>query len=116
MPVYTFRAPDGTEADFVLPIDALDTFKAEHPEMERVIKPPRVVTDLEPYESPVTGEWITSRSQQREDLAKSGCRIVEPDESPTGGKLKNPDFCARRGFEVSEEYRDLPPKQTKEKA
>lgn len=113
MPIYTFRAPDGSERDFVLPISGLDAFAADNPELDRVIKAPRIMTDLDSYQSPVTGELITSRSQQREDLARSGCRIVEPDESPTGGKLKNHDFCARRGFEVSEEYRDTP-KQTKE--
>ena len=32
------------------------------------------------YQSPVTFDWITSRQKMREDLAKTGCRQVDPSE------------------------------------
>jgi hypothetical protein len=31
---------------------------------------------------------------------------MEPDESPTKGKLRNKSFTAKRGLSVSDEYRD----------
>jgi hypothetical protein len=67
---------------------------------------PMVVSDLEPYESPMTGKIITSKSEQREDLAKSGCRLLDPSESPTKGKVRNAKFAAKRGFQVSDEFKD----------
>jgi hypothetical protein len=67
---------------------------------------PMVVSDLEPYESPMTGQIITSKSEQREDLAKSGCRLLDPSESPTKGKVRNAKFAAKRGFRVSDEFKD----------
>jgi hypothetical protein len=67
---------------------------------------PMVVSDLEPYESPMTGKIITSKSEQREDLAKSGCRLLDPSESPTQGKIRNAKFAAKRGFQVSDEFKD----------
>lgn len=45
---------------------------------EREISAPAVRGEIAPYESPVTGKMITSRTQMREDLAKSGCVINEP--------------------------------------
>lgn len=32
-----------------------------------------VVGDIQPYQSMVTGEWITSRSRHREHLKDHGC-------------------------------------------
>lgn len=60
---------------------------------------PMVIRDIEPYASPMTGQMITSRSEQRYDLDKHGCRIAEPSESPTGRKLRNPRFAKKHGLE-----------------
>ena len=65
-----------------------------------------VVRDIEPYASPMTGKMITSRSEARYDLEKHGMRLQEPDESPTKGKIRNAKFAAKRGLQVSDEYRD----------
>lgn len=35
-------------------------------------------TKFEPYESPTTGRWITSKAQRREDMKSSGCVDYEP--------------------------------------
>jgi hypothetical protein len=74
---------------------------------------PMVVSDLEPYESPATGKIITSKSEQREDLAKSGCRLLDPSESPTKGKIRNAKFAAKRGFKVSDEFKDFDSSEAK---
>lgn len=44
---------------------------------------PQMRGDIPAYRSPITGEWITSRSQRREDLARHGCREVDPSEAPS---------------------------------
>lgn len=44
----------------------------------RIISPARILSDIVPYESPKTGKWITSRSEQREDLKVSGSFLSEP--------------------------------------
>ncbi|MEQ9634608.1 MAG: hypothetical protein RLW68_00840 [Devosia marina] len=77
---------------------------------------PRIVTEqFQPFESPATGKMITSRTELREDLAASGCRLLEPDESPTKGKIRNKKFAEKRGLKVSDEYRDYD-SSTKQKA
>jgi hypothetical protein len=77
---------------------------------------PRIVTEqFQPFESPATGKMITSRAELRYDLAASGCRLLEPDESPTKGKIRNRKFAEKRGLKVSDEYRDYD-SSTKQKA
>lgn len=44
----------------------------------RTITAPAVHADIPAYESPKTGKWITSRSERREDLARSNCYEWEP--------------------------------------
>lgn len=67
---------------------------------------PMVASDIKPYACPITGKMITSRSEHRENLAKHGMRVMEPDESPTKGKIRNAAFAKKRGLKVSDEYRD----------
>ena len=55
---------------------------------------PYVRGDLKAYTSPVTGKPIEGRSARREDLARSGCREVDPSEfKPV---YRNYEFCQRR--------------------
>lgn len=76
---------------------------------------PRIVTEqFEPFISPATGKPVTSRAEHRYDLAASGCRVMEPDESPTKGKLRNKAFTAKRGLSVSDDYRDYDSSKPKE--
>jgi hypothetical protein len=76
------------------------------PERDGICLPRIVVEQFVPFESPATGKIITSRAEHRYDLAASGCRVLEPDESPTKGKIRNAKFAAKRGLTVSDEYRD----------
>lgn len=53
------------------------------PKPERVAnssKVPYYWTDIPEYKSPLGTGWVTSRSQRREELKRSGCREVEPSE------------------------------------
>ncbi len=65
---------------------------------------PTVISDIPAYRSPIDGKLITSRSQRREDLKANGCVEYEPSLSPTKGKFRNKQFCAKRGLQVSEEF------------
>lgn len=66
---------------------------------------PTVISDIPEYRSPIDGRVIASRSERRDDLKRNNCVEYEPSMSPTKGKYRNPSFCAKRGLEVSEEYR-----------
>lgn len=66
---------------------------------------PNVMSDILEYRSPVDGALIGSRSQRRDDLKKHNCVEYEPSLSPTKGKFRNPEFCKKRGLQVSEEFR-----------
>ncbi len=84
------------------------------PERDGICLPQIVTEQFEPFISPATGKPITSRAEHRYDLAASGCRVLEPSESPTKGKLRNRSFTEKRGLTVSDEYRDYD-KSTKAK-
>jgi len=49
--------------------------------MIRLIDAPAVQTDIPPYQSPIDGRWIDSKTARREDLKRSGCRPWEGMES-----------------------------------
>lgn len=85
------------------------------PERDGICLPQIITENFVPFESPATGKWITSRAEHRYDLAASGCRVLEPDESPTRGKIRNAKFAAKRGLTVSDEFRDWD-STTKQKA
>ncbi len=48
---------------------------------------PYIASDLPGYRSPVTKKWIEGRAARREDLARTGCRPVEPDECPVKAEV-----------------------------
>ena len=52
---------------------------------------PYVRGDLPTYISPVTGKPVNGRRERREDLARSGCREVDPSEHKP--VYKNYEFC-----------------------
>lgn len=66
---------------------------------------PAVISDIPAYASPIDGRVITSRSERREDLKRNNCVDARDFPSPTKGKFRNPDFCKKRGLQVSEEFR-----------
>jgi hypothetical protein len=66
---------------------------------------PFIMSDIPEYRSPIDGRVIGSRSQRRDDLKRNGCVEYEPSMSPTKGKIRNKTFAAKRGLQVSEEFR-----------
>ncbi|WDR03630.1 hypothetical protein PSQ19_06050 [Devosia algicola] len=95
-------------------VDASTGDRMAMPERDGICLPQIITEQFEPFISPATGKQITSRADHRYDLAASGCRVLEPDESPTNGKLRNKSFTDKRGLSVSDEYRDYD-KSTKQK-
>lgn len=66
---------------------------------------PMICPDIPTYASPIDGRMITTRSERREDLKRNNCVESGDAVSPTGGKIKNKAFAAKRGLTVSEEFR-----------
>lgn len=66
---------------------------------------PTIISDIPEYTSPIDGRIITSRSERRDDLKRNNCVEYEPSLSPTKGKIRNKAFAAKRGLQVSEEFR-----------
>lgn len=66
-----------------------------------------VVSDIEPYRSPVDGGYVGGRASRREDLKKHDCVPYEPTRSKPKG-FANPKFAKKHGLKLSEEavYRE----------
>jgi hypothetical protein len=59
---------------------------------------PRIVADIEPYQSPVDGRYVSGRRAKRDDLARNNC--IDADELPKRdgyGTFKNKKFAAKHG-------------------
>lgn len=81
MPMYVCACPCGARETIFRRVDDRDLDLPEHcgTRMQRIIVAPAVRPDLpEPYESPKSGKWITSRAEQREDLVATGSFLYEP--------------------------------------
>jgi len=59
---------------------------------------PRVIGDIEPYPSPVTGEYISGRAAKRDDLRRHGC-IDSAELGPQTRGFRNPGFIRKRGLQ-----------------
>lgn len=57
---------------------------------------PRVQSDTQAYESPLGTGMIDGRTARREDLKRSGCRGVDPDEFKP--RYVNEKFARKRGL------------------
>lgn len=67
---------------------------------------PMIMSDIPAYASPIDGRMITTRAERIEDLKRNNCvEAGDAGSSPTGGKIRNKAFAAKRGLTVSEEYR-----------
>ena len=71
---------------------------------------PYIRSDIKPYTSPVTGKVIEGRAARREDLARSGCREVDPIEyKPI---YRNYEFCQKHRLPYMGDA--IPPPMTKD--
>jgi hypothetical protein len=58
---------------------------------------PRLVRPLTPYESPITGEMIEDRRQERDHMSKHG--VVHTADIKKPRKLKNERFIKKHGLQ-----------------
>lgn len=52
------------------------------PDVSDGILTPQVLSDLPAYYSVASGQWVEGRAARRDDLARTGCREVDPSEGP----------------------------------
>lgn len=78
-------------------------------ENENAICMPMIISDIEPYQSPIDGAYVGGRASRREDLKKHGCVPYEPTSKRPKG-FGNPRFAAKHGLRLSEEavHRERP--------
>jgi hypothetical protein len=60
----------------------LDKDGNEPPDVSDGIHVPQLMSDLPAYFSVASGKWVEGRSARRDDLARTGCREVDPSEGP----------------------------------
>ena len=83
MPMYQFRCTEGHTFDRLVPLA-----QSDEPQpcpcgaaASRQIIAPAIRTDYPGYTCPVSGKWIEGRVAHRENLARTGCRVLEPGET-----------------------------------
>jgi putative FmdB family regulatory protein len=59
--------------------------------MTRQISAPMVLGDYPGYDCPVTGKWIEGRRAHIENLARTGCRLLEPGEREANVRARRAD-------------------------
>jgi hypothetical protein len=52
------------------------------PDVSDGILTPQILSDLPAYYSVASGKWVDGRAARRDDLARTGCREVDPSEGP----------------------------------
>lgn len=95
MPVYVYRCPACHDQRQVFKPLAL----LNRPEScdhcgtlcERQVCAPAVRPDYAGYKCPVTGTWIEGRKAHAENLARTGCRILEPGEKEQNAQRRRRD-------------------------
>lgn len=64
---------------------------------------PMIQSDIGGYKSVASNKWIDGRKAQRDDLARTGCRVMEPDEGPKYCKTEK--WAKRLGLEHNPDAR-----------
>lgn len=72
------------------------------PDRNAPVSTPQIAGDYSAYESPVNhGKMIEGRAAHREELKRSGCRVMEKGEwNPV---YRNADFARKRGLRLEGE-------------
>ena len=83
MPMYQFRCTAGHVFDRLVPLAQFDEPQSCScgAAASRQIVAPAIRTDYAGYTCPVSGKWIEGRAAHRENLARTGCRVLEPGET-----------------------------------
>lgn len=94
MPIYAIRCSHcGERQDVYRSVKDYDDLPEHCGErMTRMVTAPYVVTDIQPYQSMVTGEMITSRSRHREHLKQHGKIEIGNEKPPTSTPVVKNDI------------------------
>lgn len=83
MPLYDFKCSEGHRFERFVPLEKFEETQecACGAPSQRLISAPMFNVDATGYNCPITGDWIGSKHQHRENLAKHGCRVLETGET-----------------------------------
>lgn len=84
MPTYVYRCPENHQFERILPLARFNEVQycpICQATASRVIVAPAVLGDYPGYQCPVSGQWIEGRKAHNENLARTGCRVLEPGET-----------------------------------
>lgn len=90
MPLYNYICPDHGEFDrFAKLEDYKDPAQCDCGRWcERGLSVPYFTVDNVGYNCPITGEWIGSKREHQENLAKQGCRVLETGETESAASFR----------------------------
>lgn len=82
MPLYDFDCPQGHRFERFVPLaNFSEEQKCSCGEVaQRRISAPMFSVENVGYDCPITGKWIGSKAEHRENLAQHGCRVLETGE------------------------------------
>ncbi len=113
MPLYDFKCEQGHKFELMVPLAEFHNSQncACGSAATRVISPVRFSVENVGYDCPITGEWIGSKAQHANNLAKHGCRVYETGETEAAKKAKanaDAEFEKRLDQTVEKEFESLP--------
>lgn len=96
MPLYDLQCDQGHRFERMIPLE-----KFEEPILcdctapaQRLISAPMFSVDQTGYTCPVSGEWIGSKHQHQNNLAKHGCRVLETGEKEAAAAYRAKEDAA----------------------
>ena len=93
MPLYNYTCPDHGEFDAFAPLAEYKLPKACNcgKLSPRGLSVPHFSVDNVGYNCPITGEWVGSKYQHQENLAKHDCRVLEDGETQSAATRRQQD-------------------------
>ena len=92
MPIYLYKCPTCAHKREVLKrladIDSPTQCLSCSGWMNRQVTAAKVIADYPGYSCPITGDWVEGRAAHRENLAKHGCRLLEPGEKEAAAAFR----------------------------
>lgn len=113
MPLYDCICAQGHKFERMIPLANFEDpiICACQQSATRVISPIRFSVENVGYDCPITGEWIGSKRQHENNLAKHGCRVYEAGETEQAKKAKaqaDAEFERQIDETVEKEFEALP--------
>lgn len=90
MPLYNYICPDHGEFDKFVKLEDYKSPAQCHCGRwcDRGLSVPHFSVDNVGYNCPITGEWVGSKHQHNENLAKHGCRVLETGETEAAASFR----------------------------